>query len=63
MFLIATDETVVLCAVSYRPEQVARYTALWVNVLSTGKLVSSQMIYLTFCYLAILVSLHVCWMS
>lgn len=56
------------CAVCYRPMQAAHllirvYMASQVNVLSAGKLVSSQMIYLTLCYLAILVTLHVHWMS
>lgn len=55
----------VLC---YRPMQAAHllirvYMASQVNVLSAGKLVSSQMIYLTLCYLAILVTVHVHWMS
>lgn len=39
------------------------YTASQVNVLSAGKLVSSQKIHLTLCNLAILVALHVHQMS
>lgn len=35
------------------------YMASQVNVLSAGRLVSSQIIYLTLCYLAILVTLQV----
>lgn len=55
----------VLC---HKPMQVAHlligvYMALQVNVLSAVKLESSQMIYLTLCYLAILVTLYVYWMS
>lgn len=39
------------------------YMASQVNVLSATHLVRVQMIYLAFCYLAILVTLHVHWMS
>lgn len=74
MVLNVTDQTgAVVClswssVLCHRPMQVAHlligvYMALQVNVLSAGKLVSSQMIYLTLCYLAILVTLHIYWMS
>lgn len=68
MHLIVTDQigaaVCLFAAVLCRPMQAARllirvYVASQVNVLSAGKLVSSQMIYLTLCYLAILVTLHV----
>lgn len=39
------------------------YMASQVNVLSATNLVRVRVIYLTFCYLAILVTLHVHWMS